>query len=153
MKVVIDMLIDEIKISDIQIKIDVKDWKEAIRQASLPLVESEKISTTYVDAMINVVEEKGPYIVITKHIALAHARPEYGVLEKGLSFTTLNNPVPFGSQPFDPVKLIITLAATDSESHLDVLSELADVLSDEDIAGKLFEAKNEQEFLEILKSA
>lgn len=153
MEVVIDMLLDEIKVSDIQIKKDVKDWKEAIRQASCPLVESKKITKTYVDEMINVVEEKGPYIVITKHIALAHARPEYGVLEKGLSFTTLNQPVPFGSQQFDPVKLIITLAATDSESHLDVLSELADVLSDEEIAEKLFEANDEHEFLEILKSA
>lgn len=147
------MLLDEIKVSDIQIKKQVKDWKEAIREASWPLVEAKKITTSYVDAMINAVEEKGPYIVITKHIALAHARPEHGVLEKGLSFTTLNSPVPFGSQQFDPVKLIITLAATDSESHLDVLAELADVLSDEETTTNLFEAKNEQEFLEILKSA
>lgn len=147
------MLLNEIKASDIQIKKHASDWMEAIRESSVPLLESKKIAPSYVDAMINVVDEKGPYIVITKHIALAHARPETGVLEKGLSFTTLNTPVPFGSQQFDPVKLIITLAATDSESHLDLLSELADVLSDEDITGKLFEAKNEQEFLEILKSA
>lgn len=153
MKVVIDMLLDEIKVSDIQINKEVKDWKEAIREASWPLVAAKKITTSYVDAMIHVVEEKGPYIVITKHIALAHARPEHGVLEKGLSFTTLGHPVPFGSQQFDPVKLIIALAATDSESHLDVLSDLADVLSDEEITQKLFEAKDQQEFLEILKSA
>ncbi|MBS4206678.1 PTS sugar transporter subunit IIA [Bacillus sp. FJAT-50079] len=147
------MLLDEINVSDIQIKKEAQDWKEAIREASLPLLESNKITTSYIDAMINVVEEKGPYFVITKHIALAHARPEHGVLEKGLSFTTLNHPVPFGSQQFDPVKLIITLAATDSESHLDILSDLADVLSDEEITMKLFEAKSEQDFLEILKSA
>ncbi|MFK9093853.1 PTS sugar transporter subunit IIA [Bacillus salipaludis] len=146
------MLLDEIKVSDIQIKKDATDWKEAIRVASVPLLESEKIAPSYVDAMIHVVDEKGPYIVITKHIALAHARPETGVLEKGLSFTTLNNPVPFGSQQFDPVKLIITLAATDSESHLDLLSELADVLTDGEITEKLFEAKNEQDFLELLQS-
>ncbi|QQT00634.1 PTS sugar transporter subunit IIA [Peribacillus psychrosaccharolyticus] len=146
------MLIDEIKVSDIQINKDAKDWKEAIHKASVSLIESKKILPSYVDAMISVVEEKGPYIVITKHIALAHARPEHGVLEKGLSFTTFGVPVPFGSELLDPVKLIITLAATDSESHLDLLSELADILTDESKTEKMFVAKNEQVFLDVLKS-
>jgi len=147
------MLINEVKLSDIKVNEKAKDWKEAIHIAAQSLVASKKIKPSYVDAMIKAVEENGPYIVITKHIALAHARPEYGVVEQGLSFTTFDEPVPFGSELFDPVKLIITLAATDSESHLDLLSELSDILIDEEKTEKMYAAKNEQEFLEILQSA
>ncbi|WP_057914500.1 PTS sugar transporter subunit IIA [Peribacillus muralis] len=146
------MLNDEIKLSDIKVNKEAIDWKDAIHVASLSLIESKKIKTSYVDAMIRAVEENGPYIVITKHIALAHARPEHGVLEKGISFTTFKEPVTFGSEMFDPVKLIITLAATDSESHLDLLSELSDILSDKEKTEKMYETKNEQEFLELLQT-
>lgn len=145
-------LLNEIKLSDISIKKEAKDWKEAIKIASKSLIESNKIKTSYIDAMIKVVEENGPYIVITKHIALAHAKPEQGVLEKGLSFTTFNNPIPFGSELFDPVKLIITLAATDSESHLELLAELSDILSESENIEKMFEADNQEEFLEVFQS-
>lgn len=56
----------------------------------------------------------------------------------------------FGSDMFDPVKLIITLAATDSESHLEVLSELAEVLMDEEKVTRLIEANSSQAFYDEL---
>lgn len=51
---------------------------------------------------------------------------------------------------FDPVKLVITLAATDSESHLEVLSELAEVLMDEEKVTRLIEANSSQAFYDEL---
>ena len=50
-------------------------WQDAIRKASQPLIDNGTVGNDYVDSMIDVVEEKGPYINIGPNIALAHARP------------------------------------------------------------------------------
>ena len=56
--------------------------------------------------MIKAVHDNGPYIVISKHIALAHARTECGALHTDISFATLEPAVNFGAGDLDPVKLI-----------------------------------------------
>lgn len=56
----------------VKIKVKAKNWEEAIRQSSV-LVENNKVTEGYVDAMINSAKASGPYIVITKHVALPHA--------------------------------------------------------------------------------
>lgn len=100
--------------------------------------------------MIQSVKENAPYIVISKNIALAHARPEFGVNQLGVTFSTLAAPVDFGSKLFDPVKLIITLAAKTSADHLELLSGLASVLSDEELVDRLFSAPSPEIFSAIL---
>ena len=110
----------------------------------------KKIENSYIDAMIETVHKIGPYIVLVNHVALAHARPECGVNQLSVHFTTLNPPVPFGSEKFDPVSLVITLAAVDADSHLELISELANVLMDEENVDKLVESKNASEFLRLL---
>lgn len=144
------MLMEKITLEDITVGIHAKDWEEAIRKSSEILLKRGSIEPRYVEEMIKVIKEKGPYIVISHHVALAHTRPECGVNEMGLSFTLLKTPVIFGAESFDPVKLIITLAATDNESHLDLLSELAEVLMDDERMNALFEAKTEKSFYKIL---
>jgi len=114
------------------------------------LLETKKIENSYIDAMIETVHKIGPYIVLGNHVALAHARPECGVNQLSVHFTTLNPPVPFGSEKFDPVSLVITLAAVDADSHLELISELANVLMDEENVDKLVESKNASEFLRLL---
>ncbi|WP_188455490.1 PTS sugar transporter subunit IIA [Virgibacillus oceani] len=144
------MLKELITSKDITIGLRSADWEDAIRKSSKRLLEKGAIEPRYVDSMIDVLKENGPYIVLGNHIALAHTRPESGANELGLSFTTLNPPIAFGSQNFDPIKLIITFSATDSESHLSMISELALILSDEDIMEELFTATTPEEFYETL---
>ncbi|MBN2939861.1 MAG: PTS sugar transporter subunit IIA [Collinsella sp.] len=87
-----------------------------------------------------------PYIVLSKSVALAHARPECGVKKGGITFTTLKRGVPFGSEQFDPIGLIITLAAVDDNAHLDLMMELAGVLMDESNIEALVYSKTPEEF-------
>lgn len=70
------MLEDVLKDSNILLNEKVATWEESIRRVSEPLVNDQVIDPNYVTAMINSVKEYGPYIVIGKYIALAHARPE-----------------------------------------------------------------------------
>ncbi|HBJ8949074.1 TPA: PTS sugar transporter subunit IIA [Listeria monocytogenes] len=141
------MLLDRVTLEDIEVNLKAKDWREAIQTSARLLLERGAIKESYIDGMIQSVENNGPYIVIAKHIALAHTRPEFGVIRGGLTFATLADGVAFGSDMFDPVKLV---AATDSESHLEVLSELAEVLMDEEKVTRLIEANSSQAFYDEL---
>lgn len=144
-------MLEKIDISQITVGLYADGWQDAIAKAAQPLIRQKKIEPRYVHAMIEAIEKLGPYIVLGKHVALAHARPECGVNEKGIHFTVLNPPVSFGSEKFDPVRLLITLAATDSESHLELLGELAAVLAEEENIIALSDCSNAEEFLALLR--
>ncbi len=144
-------MLDKIKEEDVQIGLECSNWKDAIQQSAAPLLRAKAIEQKYVDAIIESVIKNGPYFVITKGIALAHARPECGVNFKALSFSTVPKGVEFGSKENDPVQLIITLAATTPDCHLDVLGELAEVLMEEERVNSLFTAKSSRQFIERLK--
>lgn len=144
------MLMDKVTLDDITVGLKASDWEDAIRKSSERLLSRGAIEQGYVDGMVQSLKDNGPYIVIAQHVALAHTRPEYGVNEMAMSFALLDTPIPFGSETFDPVKLIITFAAVDNESHLDLLSELTDILIDEERMAMLFSAKTKEEFYKVL---
>ena len=104
------------------------DREHAIEMAGELLVASGRSTPDYTQSMLDAVAENGPYIVIAPGIALAHGRPSEAVLEIGLSLVTLAEPVVFGNEANDPVRLVIGLCATDYNSHIDIMAELATVL-------------------------
>lgn len=126
------------------------NWEDAIRQAAQPLVDNGTVGDDYVEAMIDVVKDKGPYINIGPNIALAHSRPRASVKRIGLSLMKTNQPVNLVSDEH-PVKLWFVLAATDSTSHLKVIQELSTVLMDADRTKKLLAATSVDDVLAILK--
>lgn len=144
------MLQDILKDSNILLNQDGKDWKEAITKVALPLLKEEVIEERYISAMINSVEEFGAYIVVGKHLALAHARPEDGVNKLGISVMTLKDPVNFGNPDNDPVKIVFCLAAVDSYSHLNVMKSLVELINDEEKLEKLIVAKDVKTFNQVL---
>jgi PTS system ascorbate-specific IIA component len=100
--------------------------------------------------MVAAVEEFGPYIVIAPGIALAHARPSDAVLQTGLSLAVLAEPIEFGSHN-DPVRLVFGLAAKDHDGHMEVLAELAELLTDEDFVNSLLNALTTAELVGLLR--
>lgn len=108
----------------------VNDWEDAIVLAAQPLLKKGVIEQKYIDQMIQSVHDNGPYIVLNDYFALPHAQPGFGVNEVGLSLLTVQNPVDIKGKP---VKLFLVLAAVDSSAHLDVLSEISELLMDERI--------------------
>jgi PTS system ascorbate-specific IIA component len=106
------------------------DREHAIEMAGDLLVASGRSTPEYTESMLEAVAENGPYIVIAPGIALAHGRPSEAVLEIGLSLVTLAEPVIFGNEANDPVRLVIGLCAIDHSSHIDIMAELATFLGD-----------------------
>lgn len=100
------------------------DWKQAIRIASAPQLHYGYIMESYVRSMIQNVEKYGPYIVIAKDIAIAHAAPDDSCRRTSLGITRFLHPVDFHSPEFGTVQLVFSLAAPDGAEHMQLLQEL-----------------------------
>ena len=65
---------------------EVSGWREAVDTVTAPLVEHGTIKPSYVDAIKeSIAAPGGTYIDLGWGIALAHARPEAGVVSTSLS--------------------------------------------------------------------
>lgn len=102
-----------------------RDWREAIRAACDPLVKAGAVEARYERRCIEIVEEQGPYIVLSPGIALAHARPEDGVRRLALSVAVLEQPVNFGHPQNDPVDVVLAFGSPDKNAHIGMISVLA----------------------------
>lgn len=140
-------MIKELLESNIQILPQVDSWEEAIKIASRPLLEKGYIKPRYIDTMISKVNELGFYIVLSEDVAMPHSRPEDGVLKMGMSLLKLDTPAKFGN---NNIQIVITLAAKDNESHIDALTNLVELLNDDEKIEKIKLAKTNQEILEII---
>lgn len=123
-----NLLTELLNIETIQIVNEVANWQDAIHVAAAPLLQQNKIEKRYIQAMIQSIEQHGPYVVLTPKVAIPHARPSDGVKELSMSLLNLQNPVLFGADK--PVSLIIVLAATDHTTHLQALVDLTQVLQE-----------------------
>ncbi|MEG0265927.1 PTS sugar transporter subunit IIA [Anaerorhabdus sp.] len=136
----------------ITLNVEATDWEDAIRKAATPLVNEGKIKESYVDGIIRVVHEIGPYFVLTKHVALAHSRPEDGVISGAIGIATLAHPIKFGNEDNDPVKYIFTLSAVNNDAHLQALSDLAGLLDQQEFYEFLDNAKSPEEVMNYINA-
>ena len=116
------------------------DREHAIELAGDLLVASGRVTPDYTTAMVQVLDTHGPYFVIAPGIALAHAKPSESVLATGLSLVTLAEPIVFGNEANDPVKLVFGLCAIDHDSHIQMLGELSTLLSNNESVNILLNA-------------
>lgn len=143
---------DILKEQCISLNAQVKDWEEAVRLSGELLLKNNYVKESYIEAMVKTVKEMGPYIVILPGIAMPHARPEDGVREIGISIVTLKEAVSFGSYENDPVKVIIAIASTDHISHMKALSQLMNVMENENFLQNIIKAKKEEEVIKYMQN-
>ncbi|TDW16403.1 BglG family transcriptional antiterminator [Breznakia blatticola] len=144
------MISDVLKDEYIQLNVKAKDWQDVIVQVANPLLKDKVIEPCYVDAMIESVNKFGPYIVISEGVALAHARPEEGVNELGISLVTLDPPIAFNHEDHDPVKLVFCLAAIDDNAHLKMMATIVKLINEEKKIEELVSIKDKEEFKKVL---
>lgn len=146
------MIADMLKVNNIQIIDSVHDWKEAIHISLDPLLRGGFITEGYERAIIDSTNKYGPYYVLAEDFALIHGRPEEGVIKKQLAITLLREPIIFAEDSF-PVRVLIALAASDSNSHLDTMRVLSSIFIDEDKIKELVEATEPQQIYDLLIQA
>jgi len=134
----------------IALGVKVGHWQEAVREAGILLVNTGAVEPRYIEAMIQMVKDIGPYIVITPGVALPHARPEDGVKRPCMSLLTLDPPINFGNENNDPVTLVVAFGTPDKKAHIEALAQLARLLEDSDTLGRLKHASSPAELLRVV---
>ncbi|QKJ51889.1 PTS sugar transporter subunit IIA [Providencia rettgeri] len=134
----------------IQVVESATDWQDAIKIACSPLVNNKFIEPRYIDAIIKSHEKIGTYYVLGPGIAMPHARPEDGVNQLSLGLTVIKQGVEFGSEGNDPVKLLIVLAATDSNSHIGAIAKLAELFDNQEDIDSIMQSENVDDILSII---
>ena len=134
----------------VQIVEQAKDWRDAIAISCQPLIDNGSIEPRYVDAIYRSHEAIGPYYVVGPGIAMPHARPEEGANKLSLALTVITSGVNFDADENDPVKLLIVLAATDSTSHIEIISQLAQLFDNEQDTQALLQATTVPEILSVI---
>ena len=134
----------------VRVNVVAKDRDDAIRVAGKVLVDARIVENKYIDAMIQTCNDLGPYIVLAPHVAIPHARPEDGVNKVGFSIITLKEPIPFGNESNDPVKIVIAFASPDRDQHVEILSGLATFLQNDDLINGVCKAESREDIVNYL---
>lgn len=146
------MLQESIEESYVQLDVEAKNFEEAIKKSFDPFVKNEVVTKNYVQSILRIYHETGPYIVITKNIALPHAPVEEGANKLGLGFVRLKVPVVSGHGTNDPVKYLFPLSAKASNEHIELLSKLADLLSEKEFIEFLDVVSSKEEFIDYFRN-
>ncbi|BFT82449.1 PTS sugar transporter subunit IIA [Enterobacter pseudoroggenkampii] len=128
----------------------VEGWPQALELCAKPLLDLQVIEPEYVTAIIQQHHTLGPYYVLAPGLAMPHARPEEGAKGLGLSLLKLKQGVSFGAGEFDPVDVIIMLAAPDKNSHIEMISSLAELFSSDTDMDELHQVNTLEEIKTII---
>lgn len=141
-----------LSLENIQIVSSVKDWKEAVRVAVTPMVEQGYCEPRYLDNIINNTLDMGPYYVLCENLALLHARSDQGAIKKQIAITLLKEPVKFKADGYD-VRVLVTLVAEDSQSHMKAIQAIANIFGDEKSIHKIIDASSPKEIYDVFISS
>ncbi len=123
------MLKELINAERVNIIKSVRDWKEAIKIASKPLLEDNSIEELYIENMIKSVEKDGTYIVLADRFALPHASSKEGVNKLAMSLLIVEDEVDLLGKP---VNIFMVLAAVDNTTHIRALASLSEMMYEEE---------------------
>ncbi|HET6818071.1 MAG TPA: PTS sugar transporter subunit IIA [Mycobacteriales bacterium] len=133
-----------------QVHVPAGDWAAAVTAAAQLLCDAGAVSEHYVERCVEIVHDHGPYIVVAPGIAIAHARPEDGAHELGLSSVSLAAPVRFGHPGNDPVSLVFAFSSPDRDAHVGLVAALARALT-AGLADRLRAAPTDDAAVELLR--
>jgi mannitol PTS system EIIA component len=133
---------------NIQLNVQLANKEEAIRKTGEILVEKGYVAADYIEKMLEREELTSTYM--GNFVAIPHGTEDAKELvkESGLSIIQAPAGVDFGDGNI--VKVLIGIAGKNNE-HLDILSQIAIVCSEEENIEKIVEAKDAQIILDLFE--
>lgn len=130
---------------------EAKDWEDAIRMSCECLEEDGTVEGNYKEEIIACIRKYGPYIIVLPDIAMPHSQEgAEGVRKTSIAFMKLEKPVSFDKEdPEKDAQLFFTLASCNSEQHLHNMSQLSELLGNEEVIEELKKARNPEDLLRI----
>jgi PTS system ascorbate-specific IIA component len=95
--------------------------------------------------LINETIRLGPYYILAPYIALGHISPDSSILQNSLSLTIFSKPIPFKDDTNHDVKFLFVLTSFDGNSHMEIMSNFASLISNELFRSNLHKVKNYQD--------
>ena len=119
---------------------EAENWKEAIFQSGDLLVSNKKVTSEYVEEMVELVEKHGPYIVLEEGIAMPHAGISENVLETGISLLVVDEKVslPEGRN----ANIFLSFAAKNKNDNIDIMNDLFELITKYEFIDKVSKMKN-----------
>ena len=140
-----------IKKENIELKLNCKDWKDVITKGADILINKECITEGYKDGIIKKIEEIGPYMVIAPGICLAHVDIPSQVNKTSMSLINLKYPIKFNSEFNDPVRVVLTFATKDKESHLNALLGFMNLINNSNDLNGIISSSSKDEVIDIIR--
>jgi mannitol PTS system EIIA component len=136
-----------LKTENILLNKSINNKTEAIKVTGQILVDQGYVQQDYIEEMLKREELSSTYM--GNFLAIPHGTEEgkSSVVMSGLSVVQVPDGVDFGGGNI--VKLLIGIAGKDNE-HLELLSQIAIVCSEEENVEKLVQAKSEEEIIRLL---
>ncbi|MCA5013191.1 MULTISPECIES: PTS sugar transporter subunit IIA [unclassified Enterococcus] len=128
------------------------NWEEAVVLSCQTLLEKKMITQQYVDEIVDCVKKYGPYIVIVPGVAMPHSSEDsQGVLGTAISFTKMKDEVVFEEgNPEKNASLFFTLAAKNSEEHVENISNLSEMLMTDGLIEALMEIETIADYEKVM---
>lgn len=128
----------------VELNVSPGDRDEAIRRAGALLVQNGNVEDRYIDSMLE--REKSVSTFMGNDVAIPHGTEDskQWVTRSGLSVLTVPEGVEYGDG--DVARLVIGIAGKGDE-HLEILSRIALVCSEEENVEKIVNAQTKEELL------
>lgn len=143
-------LLDMIETGKVEIHDKPYRWTQSLWAAGDYLMEIGSIHAAYIEDIIKQLRYYGPYMFITPHVILAHAKPEAGVNRLDCAIHFFRQAVAFSET--DHAKVVVMLAAEDQESHLKILYDIMTIFEEEADLEDLLKSETPQEIIQKFKA-
>ena len=128
------------------------DYEGAIRAACAPLLAAGDVGEDFVDLILADMRREGTCFAFMPGVALVHGPAGRSVNRLAMTMAVLPDGVASGRADYDPVRIVICLAATDNWSHIRALRDLLELLDRVDVP-TLSTARNAEEVTELMGGA
>lgn len=145
------MLSEFINLGLVKYEKSFENWEDAVRASCQTLIETNRITKEYEDAIVENVKTHGPYIVIVEGIAMPHStQGGVGVNDTAIAFMKVDEPVYFDAEdPSKNAQLFFTLAAVDSDKHLENMTKLMELLMNDEVVEELKHTHSIEDLKEV----
>lgn len=134
----------------VEVGVEASDWEDAIKKSAKAMLDNNDIDNNYIDRMIDVVKREGPYIVISPGVAFPHSDYSEGTFELAMSLIVLKEPVAFGNEEYDPVRIVCSLSPIDNQSHLRAFFTLCNLLQNNYYKELIINAKSSEFIVDLI---
>ena len=145
----IKTLLEILPFENMKIIKKVEGWQEGVKKSGEILLKNKYIKEDYINECIDIINQKGMYILIGKNIILPHGSIKKNTLKTGMSFLKLENEVLFPENVC--VKYIVMLATLDKKEHINAFLQLKKIIDETDFLEEIDDVAETAILYDIMK--